>query len=331
MTQLTSKYAVISVNNKIIHLHNNEMTVSILPLGASIQSIYLKGYEHSLVLGSSSLKAYAHQAKYFGAIVGRVANRTAFGHAQISEQAYSLPATEPEIHHLHGGPLGTASKNWIIINQNDEQVHLQTLLFDGEMGYPGNMIVNVFYRLNDSTLEIDIRALTDQTTLCNFAGHSYFNLDGGGSILDHQLKIQAEHYLPVDDTLIPTGELKSVENTPFDFRTLSQIRGENTINLDTNFCLSQQKRSVQQVATLIAPKTGITLELETNETGLQVYDGRHIQIDANLSINKEALNAYSGLAMEAQGWPDAINQAHFPSILLSPNEHYQQITRYRFC
>lgn len=324
------KQAVTAMDNHAIELDNGQLRVVILSLGATIQSIHLAGYQHSLVLGSSHIDTYLDQTQYFGAVVGRVANRTAHGQAFIGEQDYKLPLSLPEKHHLHGGPFGVNTKNWIVIEQDNQQVHLQTLLVNGEMGYPGNMVVDVFYRLHKATLEMEIHANTDQLTLCNFAGHSYFNMDGKGSILDHKLAIQAEHYLPVTEDLIPTGEIRTVENTPFDFRTLRRIGRDDYPSLDTNFCLSQEKCSPRTVATLVGPLTGIKMTLETNETGLQIYDGRHIQLDSQYNINQGSLSAYSGLAMEAQAWPDAVHHPKFPSILLSPNESYQQITRYCF-
>jgi aldose 1-epimerase len=313
-----------------ITLSNSQLKVDILTLGASIQSVYLSGYEHSLVLGSSRLADYLGSAKYFGAVVGRVANRIDKGHAVINGKTYQLPPTLPEAHHLHGGPAGTGSKNWSIIEQTDDMVQLQTELADGEMDYPGNMTVNVFYRLLDSTLEMEINATTDKLTICNFAGHSYVNLDGTGSILDHQLCIKADHYLPVNNELIPTGEVTPTAGGAFDFNQLRTIGRDDYPELDTNFCLALGHRAVQTVATLKAPITGLTLNYQTTEPGLQVYDGRHIYLNAESNINTGELNAYAGLALEAQHWPDAINQSHFPPILLAPEDTYQQVTRYVF-
>jgi aldose 1-epimerase len=317
-------------NVQCITLNNGQLKVNILTLGASIQSIYLNGYGHSLVLGSSKLSDYIDSAKYFGAIVGRVANRIAHGQAVINEETYHLPPTPPEKHHLHGGVDGTDTKIWSIIEQTENTVQLQTKLMHGEMGYPGNMVVNVFYRLLGSALEMEIRATTDQLTICNFAGHSYLNLDGVGSILDHQLSIKADHYLPTDKEMIPTGELLPTANSAFDFKQLRTIGRDDYPELDTNFCLSLVNRPIQTVATLKAPLTGITLNYQTTEPGLQVYDGRHIHLPAESNINSGELKAHAGIALEAQHWPDAINQPHFPSILLSPEESYQQITRYVF-
>ena len=314
-----------------VTLKNAHLKVSILTLGATIQSVYLNGYEHSLFLGSPTLSDYLQGAKYFGAVVGRVANRTNKGQAVIGGKTYQLPPTFPEAHHLHGGPNGTGSKNWSIVKQTDDMVQLQTTLADGEMGYPGNMEVNVFYRLIDSALEMEITATTDQLTICNFAGHSYINLDGQGSILDHQLCIQADHYLPVDDGLIPTGEVTPTAGGAFDFHELRTIGRDDYPGLDTNFCLSlASHRPLQTVATLKAPITGLTLHYQTTEPGLQVYDGRHIQLPSESNINQGALEAYAGIALEAQHWPDAINQSHFPPILLAPEDTYRQVTRYVF-
>jgi aldose 1-epimerase len=313
-----------------ITLSNTQLTVNLLTLGASIQSVYLSGYEHSLVLGSSKIDDYLNATKYFGAVVGRVANRIAHGQAMIDGKNYNLPTMLPDKHHLHGGVDGTDTKVWSIIQQTEDTVQLQTKLAHGEMGYPGNMIVNVFYRLLNSTLEMEIQATTDQLTICNFAGHSYINLDGVGSILDHQLSIKADHYLPTDKEVIPTGEVTPTANSAFDFKQLRTISRDDYPELDTNFCLSLASRPIQTVATLKAPLTSITLNYQTTAPGLQVYDGRHIHLSAESNINSGELNAYAGLALEAQHWPDAINQPHFPSILLAPEDTYQQITRYVF-
>ncbi|TYL48997.1 aldose epimerase family protein [Marinomonas sp. IMCC 4694] len=313
-----------------VALKNASLTVSILTLGASIQSLYLKGYKHSLVLGSMQLTDYLHTAKYFGAVVGRVANRINRGHAVVGGLPYSLPLTSPEVHHLHGGPNGVSHKIWSIVEQADDRVQLQITLPDGDMGYPGNMVVTVWYRLLDNTLEMEITATTETLTICNFAGHSYVNLDGKGSILDHQLSIQAAHYLPVDAGLIPTGEVMPTSGSAFDFTQPRIIGRQDYPGLDTNFCLSLINRPIQTVATLKAPITGLTLHYQTTQPGLQVYDGRHIQLGAESNINQGALCAYAGLALEAQHWPDAINHPHFPSILLTPEETYRQVTRYVF-
>ncbi|MBJ7537903.1 galactose mutarotase [Marinomonas sp. C1424] len=317
-----------------IRLHNASLDVSILTYGATIQSVHLNGYEHSLVLGSNSLFAYQQEAKYFGAVVGRVANRVANGHAVIAGKTYLLPLSPPEPNQLHGGPFGTGNLNWAIEASGEDFVHLQVKLADGHMGYPGNMLVNLIYRLIGDALEMEIEAVSDQTTLCNFAGHSYFNLDGTGSILDHSLSIHAESYLPVDDNLIPTGEIKRVEGTAFDYRTSRAIGSKNGtaeyVGLDTNFCLSDQRQEMREVATLIAPKTGLTLTYQTTETGLQVYDGRYISLASELNINQGLLRAYSGVALEAQAWPDAVHHSVFPSVVLNADQLYQQRTRYQF-
>lgn len=326
---------------KTIAQHNNEdiqqitlenafVRVRILTYGATIQSLHLKGYHHSLVLGANQFAPYQDQAKYFGAVVGRVANRIAKGQFALEGKEFQLPLTAPEPNQLHGGPLGTGARNWTVVSATLEEVHLQLRLADGEMGYPGNMTVELIYRLVDAALDMEIKATSDKTTLCNFAGHSYFNLDGTGSILDHQLEIQAESYLPVDEHLIPTGEIKTVDGTAYDFRALRQIGQDDYPSLDTNFCLADHNRELTAVATLVAPKTGLRLTYETTETGLQVYDGRHIHLPAELNINHGDLHAYSGIALEAQAWPDAVHHKNFPSTILKPGQIYHQRTRYQF-
>ncbi|AEF54415.1 aldose epimerase family protein [Marinomonas posidonica] len=315
---------------KTVRLNNGQITVDVLTLGASLQAIYLKDYQHSMVLGSNQLADYLGPCRYFGAIVGRVANRIANSQAQIGEQLYQLTPSSPSPHQLHGGPNGTDCKNWKIIKQSHDAVTLQVMLQDGEMGFPGKLIINVIYQLLEQGLEMKIQASSDRLTLCNLAGHSYFNLDGHGSILDHKLCVHAEHYLPADKDLIPTGEVSPTAGSQFDFTHLRTIGRDDYTELDTNFCLSLAPRSIQKVATLKAPLTGIELELQTTEPGLQVYDGRHIALPKSNSINQVELAPYAGLALEAQHWPDAVHHSHFPPILLTEGDTYEQTTRYLF-
>jgi len=313
-----------------VRLNNNQITVDVLTLGASLQAVYLKGHQHSMVLGSHQIADYLGPCRYFGAIVGRVANRIANSQAQIGNHLYQLTPSSPSPHQLHGGPNGTDCKNWQIIKRSNDAVTLQVTLQDKEMGFPGKLIIDVTYQLLEQGLEMKIQASSDQLTLCNLAGHSYFNLDGHGSILDHKLCVHADHYLPVDQDLIPTGEVTPTAGNEFDFSHLRTIGRDDYPGLDTNFCLSLAARPIQTVATLKAPLTGIELELLTTEPGLQIYDGRHIALSANNCINKVELTSYSGLALEPQHWPDAVHHSHFPPILLAEGETYQQTTQYLF-
>ncbi|BFM48719.1 aldose epimerase family protein [Marinomonas sp. THO17] len=315
---------------KQIHLKREGIRANILTLGASIQSIHLDGYPHSVVLGSPNFADYLGSCRYFGAIVGRVANRIAHSRAMIGDKEYLLTPSSPSPHQLHGGPAGTDCKNWRIIAQSDDAVQLQVTLEDGEMGYPGRMQIQVEYQLLSQGLEMRIQATSNQLTLCNIAGHSYFNLDGQGSILDHQLKVVADHYLPVNDDLIPTGEVTPTHGSAYDFNHLRTIGRDDYLGLDTNFCLSLAPRVLQEVAVLKAPLTGLSLHLLTTEPGLQVYDARHVDLAASANINQHPLGAYAGLALEAQHWPDAVHHSHFPPILLAQGETYEQTTQYLF-
>ena len=315
---------------KQIQLQHQGIRVDILTLGASIQAIHLDGHSHSMVLGSPKVADYLGSCRYFGAIVGRVANRIANSQAMIAGQQYQLTPSSPSPHQLHGGPIGTDCKNWQITQQSEDAVQLQVTLADGEMGYPGKMQIQVDYQLLSQGLEMRIRASSNKTTLCNLAGHSYFNLDGQGSVLDHQLQVVADHYLPVDHDLIPTGEVTPTQGSAFDFNYLRTIGRDDYPGLDTNFCLSLAPRALHEVAVLKGPLTGISMHLLTTEPGLQIYDGRHIDLAASSNINQGPLSAYAGLALEAQHWPDAVHHSHFPPILLEEGNTYEQTTQYLF-
>ena len=296
------------------------LTARVLTLGGALQDLRLAGVPYSLVLGFPDLNSYLHSKAYIGANVGRFANRIAQGRATIAGQNYQFDTNFLGKHLLHGGSAGADRQVWTVTAHSANTLSLQLVLADGEMGFPGELTVELHYRLlPTASLEIEFVATTGAPTLCNFAHHSYFNLDGGGSIQDHQLKIAANHYLPVDAEAIPTGEIAAVENTAFDFRELKLINWQQA-QYDHNFCTADSKQALRPVAYLQG-QNGVSMTLATTEPGLQLYDGQHL--DGGFA-------AHAGLALEPQAWPDAPNHAHFPSAELLPGQVYRQVTRYSF-
>ncbi len=312
-------------------LQAGKLRVAVLTYGATLQDLRLEGFEYPLVLGADRIAAYQTDALYFGATVGRVANRLARGQVTITGVKYQLDLGSGEKHLLHGGADGTQNQLWSLIEASASQITLGLRLADGHMGFPGTLDIRLTYRIiAPASLQMEIEATADAPTLCNLAHHSYYNLDSSADILDHQLQIHAPHYLPVDSELIPTGEIAPVAGSRFDFTALRPVRAAagNTPHqsYDHNFCLAYAAQPSRRAATLYSPKSGIRLHLETTEPGLQVYDGEHISVDARQTLSKAPYGPHAGIALEAQRWPDAPHQPDFPSIALSPGEVYRQTT-----
>lgn len=301
-------------------LIGGSLTAHILTWGGVLQDLYLAGVPYSLVLGFTDLQSYLNSKAYIGGNVGRFANRIAQGRAKIAGQIYQLDRNFLGKHLLHGGRVGSDQQVWTVIAHTPSTLSLALNLADGQMGFPGTLTVILQYRLlAEASLEVEFTATTTAATLCSFAHHSYFNLDGAGSIQNHQLQIDADYYLPVDTEAIPTGEIARVEGTAFDFRELKPIDWQQS-HYDHNFCTSYRSQALRLVAVLRG-QSGVSMQLATTEPGLQFYDGQYL--DGGYA-------AYAGLALEPQAWPDAPNHAHFPSAELWPEQIYRQLTRYSF-
>lgn len=307
------------------------LSADVLTYGSVLQDLRLAGHAPSLVLGFDTLDHYLKYSPYFGATAGRCANRIRDGHLALDGVDYQLDRNFLKRHHLHGGAAGIGKRLWQIEAVDSDLVSLSIQLADGEMGYPGNMNIKLTYRLlAEGILDISFAATTDKLTLCNLAHHSYFNLTGGESILDHRLRIAADSYTPVDDELIPTGELQSVAGSIFDFREFSEL-GPITQKqgIDHNFCLSDQRQALRPVACLESPNSNVSLEVRSTEPGLQVYDGARIAPPVP-GLDGLNMGAHAGIALEPQVWPDAIHHGHFPQATLRPDEVYRQHTQYVF-
>lgn len=303
------------------------LRLSTISWGASVQDLRLDGVAHPLVLGFPTLAPYlTAEGRYFGAIVGRVANRIAGGTARLGGRDLSLDRNEAGRTTLHGGAGGTGQRNWRLVEASTDRITYADTLPDGHMGFPGTLQVQVSYQLRPGpALEILIEAQSDQPTLCNFAQHSYFNLDGRDSIADHRLTSAATHYLPVDADLIPLGAPAPVAGTALDFRQ-PQPLGQRLDGplIDHNLCLHPQRLTAPQPAATLEAG-GLRMTIATTEPGLQVYAGDHLR-PASTGIGGRPYGRHAGIALEPQCWPDAPHHADYPSVLLDPGQIYQQST-----
>ncbi|TXH36581.1 MAG: galactose mutarotase [Rhodospirillaceae bacterium] len=308
------------------------ISASIISWGAVIRNVLLDG-SHSVVLGFDRLEHYLAHSPYFGALVGRCANRIAEGRFDLDGVTYQLSLNEGGRTHLHGGPQGFAHQPWQVDEVAGDMVSLRLLSPDGAEGYPGQVEVTCRYQLADRQLIITLEGRTDRPTVLNLAGHSYFNLEGAADTLGHLLEIPASHYTPTDGRLIPTGEIAPVENTALDFRTARPVLHENQgerFAYDHNFIIDQAPSPQPRFAArLVGPATGICLEVWSTEPGLQLYDGGKLDVPVP-GLDGRTYGPNAGLCLEAQRFPDAINHPNFGNVVLRPGETYRQVTEYRF-
>lgn len=306
-----------------VHLAAGDLRAVVLTYGATLQDLRLRGVPWPLTVGSDSLADYAGPLRYAGAIAGPVANRLAGAEAVIDGQRFRFDANEGATC-LHGGASGTSQALWTIAAATGASVTLELDLPDGLGGFPGNRRLRAAYRIEPpATLALDLTATTDAATLMNLAQHSYWNLDGAGTIAGHRLRVAAARYLPVDGLGIPTGEAVAVAGTPFDFREDRTLEARPLY--DNTLCLSEGRVALRDVAWLTG-RSGLRMTLATTEPGLQVYDGRGLGGGPGAG----PVGPHAGLALEAQGWPDAPHHRRFPPVLLRPTGTYRQELRLRF-
>lgn len=330
-------------NVDLIALRNEQAEVAITNFGARIVSYIVpdkEGKKTDIVVGFDTLQGYLDaEERYYGAIVGRYANRIAKGRFTLEGKEYVL-ATNNGVNHLHGGVKGYQDVVWDIEQASEESVTLKYFSKDGEEGYPGNMEITVRYILTGRDLTIEFEATTDKTTVFNVTNHAYFNLNGqgGGTILDHQLLINADQYTPIDETSIPLGEIAPVEGTPLDFRTPTTIGArideqdtqlKNGTGYDHNFVLNKsQGDQLTLAARAVGDKSGIVLEVLTSEPGVQLYTGNfmraHHQIKYGFCDERRA-----AFCLETQHFPDSPNHPQFPTTVLKPGERFESQTVFR--
>jgi len=319
------------------------LEVAVMTYGGAITSLKVPdrhGTFGDIVLGFDTLEEYVGNPRYFGALIGQYANRIGRGRFSLNGDDYQLGQNNG-VNHLHGGFRGFDKRVW---NARDEVkddsavLHLSYFSADGEENYPGNLNAYVDYTLRANELSIAYRATTDRETIVNLTNHSYFNLKGDGTILDHELTLHADSFTPVANDLVPTGEIRSVEGTPMDFRkgrTIgSQIDGDYdqlafTGGYDHNFVLNDWNGMLRPVARLHEPTTGRVLEILTTQPGIQFYSGNFLD-GSYRGKDGFVYEKYAGLCLEPQHFPDAPNHPNFPSTVLRPGEGYKQTTVLRF-
>ena len=311
--------------------NNHGVEVSITNFGGAITSIMApdrNGTFGDVVLGYDTLDDYVKNPRYLGALIGRYANRIAGGKFSLNGVEYQL-AQNNGANHLHGGTKGFDKRVWTATTKADG-VRLEYFSKDGEENYPGNLHVAVDYVLNDENeLHIYYEATTDKDTIANLTNHSYFNLAGHGSgdILGHNLTLHAGSFTPVSENLIPTGEIRSVDETRMDFRP-GRVIGEG--GYDHNFVLNDWKPGViRPVARLSEPNSGRVMEVLTTQPGIQFYSGNFL--DGSL-VGKGGVRyqKYAALCLETQHFPDSPNQPNFPNTVLRAGERFKEATIYRF-
>ena len=326
--------------------------VCLTDFGGIVQAIRVpdrRGESADVVLGYDDLTGYLDQTEYFGALIGRVGNRIANARFELDGETYELDANLGR-DQLHGGPSGGFAKVlWDAIPLDDsvgEGVRLSYLSADGEERYPGNLTVEVDFRLNDDNeLSLDYHAATDQATPINLTHHSYFNLGDSEDVLEHELWIGTDHFLPISERLIPTGEIRDVAESAFDFRSPTKIGARIAADndqlgwaggYDHNYVFRTAAAEVSApamppkiVARVREPGSGRILEVETSEPGLQFYSGNSLH-PGIIGKGGQAYHRHGGFCLETQRFPDSVNRPEFPSIILRPGQEYRSRTIYRF-
>jgi len=328
-------------------LYNQRGTqIVVSNLGATIVSLITadgRGQFGDIVLGYADLSTYLQDDNCFGCVVGRYANRIAKGQFRLGEQVYSLACNNGP-NHLHGGKEGFNRKLWrgeIIECEQGSILELSYVSPAGEEGYPGRLSITLTYSLSDDNkFTLSYRAFSDAETVINLSNHMYFNLAGSneGGILDHQVFLNSDTYLPVDADMIPRGELERAQGA-FDFRQprhLGEALADNHPQIviakgfDHNWVLKKTTSSEQRLAaSVFEPSSGRVMDVFTDQPGVQFYTGNHIS-PKHLGKQGRPYSPYDGFCLETQNFPDSPNQAHFPSCILKPGELYETSTSYRF-
>lgn len=328
---------------EIFELSNGTMKVNVSNYGCTITSLFVpdkNGNLADVVLGFDTLEPYLNgMAPFFGCIVGRVANRIKDGKFSLNGVEYSLPINKPP-NSLHGGEKGYDKVVWDVVERKDGENPSITFRYnshDGEQGYPGDVTVTATYTLTGKTsLRLDMEAVPkNKATPISLAQHTYWNLAGhnSGNVLDHLVQIWGAHVTPVDQYTIPTGEILPVKGTPFDFTTQKKIGAsisEVGLGYDHNYVLDcgEEKSGLKRAAEVKDPSTSRVLNLWTTAPGMQFYTGNYV--NGIVGKGGAVYEKQSGLCMETQGFPNAINQPNFPSVIVQPGETYKHTMLYEF-
>lgn len=329
----TEEWGKTSAGNPVLRytLSSDKLTIQLTNYGARIVSLYApdrEGQKVDVVLGYNDPGQYLNDPKdYFGAIVGRYGNRIAKGTFKLSNTTYHIPLNSKG-NALHGGPQGFSNKIWKARIAEGNSIEFELISLDGDMGFPGTLTVRVRYTLSADRLSIDYFAETTKPTVVNLTNHTYFNLagQGSGSVLEQKLRVDADHYTPVDSALIPTGKLESVDHSPFDFETIKPI-GERIDaddpqlhfagGYDHNFVVKGNPGTIREAAFAEDPVSGRTLTVLTTEPGVQFYSGNFLDGSAK-GYTGVSYQKHAGFCLETQHFPDSPNHANFPSTTLMP-------------
>lgn len=319
-------------------LDNGWMKACISNFGGVLTQLHMpdgEGRNADVVLGFDSLQDYLPGSLHFGAVIGRCANRIAAGRFELDGEVWNLDKNERETHHLHGGATGFHKRLWnarIDDDEKEDRLVLERISAHMEEGYPGELMLRISYGLNSKNeLRMEFHAETDRLTIVNLTGHSYFNLAGhdAGTVAGHELMIDAGVVTEVDDDLIPTGRLLNVKGGPLDFTTprlLEDAFRNHEAGYDYNYIL---EKGETPAAVLRDPESGRTMELYTDAPGLQFYTGHFIP-DKTRGKNGCTYRPFSGLCLEPQDFPNAVNIPEFPSVILRPGLIWRRIITYRF-
>ena len=303
-----------------ITLRAGDLTASVLTWGAVLQSVRLAGVAYDLTLGSDDLADYEGAMRHHGSVIAPVVNRLTNAQASIAGQMHRFEANQDDRICLHSGSAGTHLKVWDLVSATASEVVLALDLPDGQGGFPGNRRIEARITVvAPAALRLALTATTDAPTIFNAANHSYWNLDGGATFDGHILQLAADHYLPGTADFTPTGEIRAVAGS-FDLRKPRSLSPHHP-DLDNCFCLGRDRVALRDVMRLQG-QSGVAMVVATTEPGLQLYDGR--------AAERPGRGPYEGIAIEAQGWPDAPNQPQFPPIDLAAGATLTQITEWRF-
>lgn len=320
-----------TLDGKTVHeavLEDGPVRLSILSYGAVTRDWRVG--EVPVVLGFDDFDHYPAHSKSFGIIAGRVANRIAHGRFTLGGKDYQL-ATNDGSHHLHGGDVGLGRRIWDMeADQAANAVRLTYRSPDGEDGYPGAVDFEVVVRLKGNDVVYEMRAMPSCETPINLAQHSYYNLDGRSDVLGHRMWMDADRYTPVDDGLIPTGALDPVAGTRLDFRQMAEVGAldPQRQGIDLNLILNEGRDVKAPAARLEGGSSGLALEMWTDQSGIQVFNAPQMDIPVP-GLDGLSYGPFAGICLEAQAWPDALNQSGFPPILTSPDAPYRQDLRVR--
>lgn len=305
----------------------------IITWGAVVRDLVVPGPHgrQRVVLGLNRIEDYVAHSPYFGAIVGRYANRIGQARFSLDGRTHDLDRNEGD-HQLHGGTAGFGQRVWSVLAASPTSVTLGLVSEDGDMGYPGRLAALCTYALLEpATLRVVLEAICDAPTPLNLTTHSYYNLDGSADIRSHRLMIAGDHTTPTDRALIPTGAIAPVADGGYDFRTPRPIRDERwgAVDYDVNYVLRHAAGEFAHAATLSSTQSGIALELWTTEPGLQFYDGHLLDMPVS-GLEGAPYTRNGGLCLEPQRFPDGPNRAHFPPCILRPGAVSRQVSEMRF-